>query len=61
MEEQNRKKPDKRREKKAFLREDAGKRTAPGSLGDVTGGATRATRPEQGPEVPPQERTEGIP
>lgn len=27
----------------------------------VTGGKNRASRPEQGPDVPPEERTMGIP
>ncbi|WP_439883215.1 hypothetical protein ACSX1A_08585 [Pontibacter sp. MBLB2868] len=47
--------------KKNLLREDDGKRTPPGPTGYVTGGDTNATRPEQGPDIPPQERTQGIP
>ncbi|GHA60873.1 hypothetical protein [Pontibacter akesuensis] len=27
----------------------------------ITGGKNRATRPEQGPDIPPEERTVGIP
>ncbi|GAB3196488.1 hypothetical protein ABID22_002900 [Pontibacter aydingkolensis] len=48
-------------EKKGILREDDGKRTPPGPTGYITGGRTSSTRPEQGPDIPPQERTEGIP
>ncbi|MFD2515459.1 hypothetical protein ACFSRY_16420 [Pontibacter locisalis] len=47
--------------KKGVLREDEGKRTPPGPTGYITGGDNRATRPEQGPYIPPHERTEGIP
>lgn len=47
--------------KKGILREDNGKRTPPGPTGYITGGNTRSTRPEQGPDIPPYERTEGIP
>lgn len=47
--------------KKGILKEDDGKRTPPGPTGYVTGGDNRSTRPEQGPDVPPHERTEGIP
>ena len=48
-------------DKKAMLREDDGKRTPPGPTGYITGGKTNATRPEQGPDIPPHERTAGIP
>ena len=48
-------------DKKAILREDDGKRTPPGPTGYITGGKTASTRPEQGPDVPPHERTAGIP
>ncbi|ARS35290.1 hypothetical protein [Pontibacter actiniarum] len=48
--------------KKKSNEEEAGqKRSAPEQTGYITGGENRATRPEQGPDVPPQERTEGIP
>lgn len=47
--------------KKGILREDDGKRTPPGPTGYITGGKTLSTRPEQGPDVPPGERTAGIP
>ncbi|MBC5991341.1 hypothetical protein [Pontibacter cellulosilyticus] len=50
-----------RKEKKGILREDDGKRTSPGPTGYITGGKTRSTRPEQGPDIPPHERTQGIP
>lgn len=46
---------------KPILNEDSGKRTPPAPTGYITGGKSRANRPEQGPDVPPQERTEGIP
>ncbi|AKD04849.1 hypothetical protein POKO110462_19335 [Pontibacter korlensis] len=46
--------------KNKILREDDGKRTPPHSK-YITGGDTHATRPEQGPHVPPNERTDGIP
>ena len=49
------------KDKKAILREDEGKRTPPGPTGYITGGKTSSTRPEQGPDIPPHERTEGIP
>ena len=51
----------KRSDKKAILREDDGKRTPPGPTGYITGGKNMSTRPEQGPNIPPYERTEGIP
>ncbi|MCX2739158.1 hypothetical protein [Pontibacter anaerobius] len=60
MEEQ-RKAHQKPGKKKGILKEDEGKRTPPGPTGYITGGENRSTRPEQGPDVPPQERTEGIP
>ena len=44
-----------------MLREGDGKRTPPGPTGYITGGENSATRPEQGPNIPPDERTEGIP
>ncbi|WP_018478097.1 hypothetical protein [Pontibacter roseus] len=47
--------------KAKILREDDGKRTPPADRNYVTGGDTHATRPEQGPDVPPHEQTEGIP
>ncbi|WP_266205766.1 hypothetical protein [Pontibacter kalidii] len=47
--------------KKGILKEDEGKTIPPGPADYVTGGDTHATRPEQGPDVPPQERTQGIP
>ncbi|MBX0334985.1 hypothetical protein K3G39_17240 [Pontibacter sp. HSC-14F20] len=47
--------------KAGILREDEGKRTPPAHTGYVTGGDNPANRPEQGPDVPPHERTEGIP
>jgi len=53
--------PDKFGKKKPILKEDEGKRTPPGPTGYITGGKTQANRPEQGPDVPPQERTTGIP
>jgi hypothetical protein len=51
----------KNQDKKAILREDDGKRTPPGPTGYITGGKNISTRPEQGPDIPPHERTEGIP
>lgn len=53
--------PEKAGKKKPILNEDEGKRTPPGPTGYITGGKTQATRPEQGPDVPPQDRTTGIP
>lgn len=47
--------------KEKILREDDGKRTPPAHVEYITGGETPANRPEQGPDVPPEERTEGIP
>lgn len=61
MKEQDKEQKPGQADKKGILREDDGKRTPPGPTGYVTGGNTHATRPEQGPDVPPQERTEGIP
>ncbi|MDX5422743.1 MAG: hypothetical protein LPK07_13260 [Hymenobacteraceae bacterium] len=61
MKDQSKNQPDKKQPKKPILREDDRKRTPPGATGYVTGGDTHATRPEQGPDIPPQERTEGIP
>ncbi|OKL41767.1 hypothetical protein [Pontibacter flavimaris] len=61
MEERKEDMPHKPGKKKGILHEDGGKRTPPEPTGYVTGGDTPATRPEQGPDVPPQERTQGIP
>ncbi|WP_299821354.1 hypothetical protein [uncultured Pontibacter sp.] len=61
MKEDAKENPQRGTDKKNILREDDGKRTPPGPTGYVTGGKNRATRPEQGPDVPPQERTTGIP
>ncbi len=47
--------------RKQILREDDGKRTPPQPSAHHTGDAHRNTRPEQAPDVPPHERTEGIP
>ncbi|MBJ6117959.1 hypothetical protein JAO76_07150 [Pontibacter sp. BT310] len=47
--------------KKQILREDDGKRLPPQPKAHGVGGAHRNTRPEQGPDIPPHERTEGIP
>ncbi|WP_299985774.1 hypothetical protein [uncultured Pontibacter sp.] len=52
---------DKNSPKAKILREDDGKRTPPTHAKYVTGGQHLSTRPEQGPDVPPHERTEGIP
>jgi hypothetical protein len=52
---------DKGNPKEKILREDDGKRTPPHHPKDVTGEQHSATRPEQAPDVPPHERTEGIP
>ncbi|WP_276496114.1 hypothetical protein [Pontibacter litorisediminis] len=41
--------------------EDKGKGSSPGATGYITGGENWSTRPEQGPDVPPEERTTGIP
>ena len=48
-------------ENKQNLREDDGKRLPPQPKAYGVGGAHRNTRPEQGPDIPPHERTEGIP
>ena len=48
-------------EKKQTLREDDGKRLPPQPKAYGAGGAHRNVRPEQGPDIPPHERTEGIP
>lgn len=61
MKKDNKHEADSSKDKKAILREDDGKRTPPGPTGYITGGKTRSTRPEQGPDIPPHERTEGIP
>lgn len=47
--------------KKQVLREDDGKRTPPQPSAYGVGNAHRNTHPEQEPNVPPHERTEGIP
>ncbi|MHC2992929.1 hypothetical protein OB13_15585 [Pontibacter sp. HJ8] len=47
--------------KKKLLREDDGKRTPPAHMEFLTRKETPANKPEQGPDVPPHERTEGIP
>ncbi|HEY4651089.1 MAG TPA: hypothetical protein VIG72_06725 [Pontibacter sp.] len=47
--------------KKQELREDDGKRLPPQPKAYGVGGAHRNVRPEQGPDVPPHEQTEGIP
>ncbi|MER2998209.1 hypothetical protein [Pontibacter populi] len=47
--------------KKQTLREDDGKRLPPQPKAYGIGGAHRNTRPEQGPDIPAHERTEGIP
>lgn len=62
MEENKQQPEDKQAPKAKILREDEGKRTPPTHPNAyVTGGSTHSNRPEQGPEVPPEERTEGIP
>ncbi|MEJ8804556.1 hypothetical protein [Pontibacter sp. H249] len=61
MKDDKRDKTEKKEGKKGILREDDGKRTPPGPTGYITGGNTSSTRPEQGPEIPPHERTAGIP
>ncbi|TPE43199.1 hypothetical protein [Pontibacter mangrovi] len=43
------------------LKESIEKKGAGQANGYITGGPHPDTRPEQGPDVPPQERTEGIP
>ena len=59
---EEKKQPDqKNKPKPGILHEDDGKRTPPAHTGYITGGDNPAFRPEQGPEVPPHERTEGIP
>jgi hypothetical protein len=52
---------DKNKPKTGILREDDGKRTPPTHPKDVTGSQHQSTRTEQEPDVPPHERTEGIP
>ncbi|MCP2045075.1 hypothetical protein [Pontibacter sp. HSC-36F09] len=47
--------------KARILREDDGKRTPPTHPKEVTGEQHQTTHPEQAPDVPPHERTEGIP
>ena len=47
--------------KKQDLREDDEKRLPPQPKAYGVGGAHRNTHPEQGPDIPPHERTEGIP
>lgn len=47
--------------KKQILREDDGKRLPPQPSAYGVGGAHRNARPEQGADIPPHERTEGIP
>lgn len=48
-------------EKKQTLREDEGKRLPPQPKAYGVGGAHRTTHPEQEPDIPPHERTQGIP
>lgn len=47
--------------RKPLLKEEDLKKTPPAPSGYVTGGELPSTRPEQGPDIPPHERTEGIP
>ncbi|MBC5773283.1 hypothetical protein H8S95_04335 [Pontibacter sp. KCTC 32443] len=47
--------------KKPILREDDGKRLPPQPSAYGVGSAHRNARPEQEPDMPPHERTEGIP
>jgi hypothetical protein len=62
MEEEKRDQSNSDKQKKAILKEDDGKRTPPTApSGYVTGGDNPSVRPEQGPDIPPHERTEGIP
>lgn len=48
---------------KPILKEDEGKTTPPTApkTSYLSDGDVPSTRPEQAPEVPPQERTQGIP
>ncbi|PVY40811.1 hypothetical protein [Pontibacter virosus] len=61
MKENRKETENKNKPKTGILREDEGKRTPPAHTGYITGGDNPANRPEQGPDVPPHERTEGIP
>lgn len=61
MKEEEKNNPSGKPEKKQTLREDDGKRLPPQPKAYGVGGAHRNVRPEQGPDIPPHERTEGIP
>ena len=58
---ENKEQPGRKGIKKGILNEDEGKRTPPGPAASKTGEAHRGTHPELGPNIPPHERTEGIP
>lgn len=47
--------------RRQLLKEDDGKKTPPAHTGKGTGGEQPSTRPEHEPDVPPHERTAGIP
>lgn len=61
MKENEKKNLNDQHDKKEVLREDDGKRLPPQPKAYGVGGAHRNTRPEQGADIPPHERTEGIP
>ncbi|WP_250429568.1 hypothetical protein [Pontibacter ruber] len=52
---------DQGKKKKRILEEDLGKTTPPSDPCHDTKPCTHPPRPEQGPDVPPQEQTRGIP
>lgn len=61
MKQDDKKEPTGNPDKKQNLREDDGKRLPPQPKAYGIGGAHHNTRPEQGPDIPLHERTEGIP
>ncbi|MBB6610121.1 hypothetical protein H7F15_03640 [Pontibacter sp. Tf4] len=61
MKENQKNNPSDKPTKKQVLREDDGKRLPPQPSAYGVGSAHRNTRPEQGADIPPHERTEGIP
>ncbi|WP_076666352.1 hypothetical protein [Pontibacter indicus] len=61
MKEEKNQHDDHKSPKAKILREDDGKRTPPHHPKGATGEQHHNTHPEQAPDVPPHERTEGIP
>ena len=61
MKENEKKEQSGKLDKKPILREDDGKRLPPQPSAYGVGTAHKNARPEQGADIPPHERTEGIP